>query len=756
MPEAIAEVLKLRPDGGAVSLGTAFAVSRELALTAFHVVGDQRQAKVRDGPFRLRFPGGHACGATFTDGDGQLDFALLALVPPLPEGLRPIPLTDNAQEAEGFISRGFPPVTGVDQLTVAGTIRNLHATIFGGVPAIQLFSHEAGAHMPLGGMSDAPVLVGTGSKQAVLGLIRWNPTRPDDPALSAGGTLFACPLSALVERRPELRALLLPVHEPPPRAVLHNLPFAPNPRFTGREADMETLHQKLGGSGATGAGSRVAVHGLGGVGKTQLAVQYAWEHLREFDAVLWTRADGREALDAGVAAWAHVLGLPAPKEPKQDLRVKAVRDWLRDHGRWLLIADNADDDEAAGAVWNQFTPDLPGCVVVTSRLDHWPVNVAHQLLNVLAPEDAAYYLQDRVGQEGHHAGGADDAWKLAQELGHLPLALEQAASFVIQTRLSFDQYREYFRDARPELLNRPAEGATRYPVSVAKTWSLTLERVSPAARALLRLAAWFAPEDIPRSIFKAERAPLAEALADGAAVSALAIDMALGQLERFSLIRLDTGNFSMHRLLQAVEQDALAPEARAHWLRRALELWDAYAAKEIDGLGVWNGLWPHGKTLLEHAREQELDDLLVARVANRMGTFLLSHARYADAESLFAQALAIRERALGPEHLDVADSLFNLAKARAIEYNFKEFCEEAFARVLAIRERTLGPEHLDVAEVLETMADFYFDSAYSGELMYRALKISERALGPEDPKVTKIRETLASYHRHWNAMFNAG
>jgi hypothetical protein len=191
MPEAIAEILELQANGKWIFCGTAFAVSRRLTLTAFHVIGDRIQSKVRNGPFQLRFAGGYTGGAKYDDGDGRLDFALLSLDSPLPEEFQLVSLTSEAQEADGFVSRGFPPLQGLDILTIGGTIRNLEATIFGGVPAIQLFSHEAGAEMPLGGMSGAPVLVGSGAKQAAIGLIRWNPTRPNDPTLSTGGTLFA-------------------------------------------------------------------------------------------------------------------------------------------------------------------------------------------------------------------------------------------------------------------------------------------------------------------------------------------------------------------------------------------------------------------------------------------------------------------------------------------------------------------------------------------------------------------------------------
>jgi hypothetical protein len=462
MPEAIAEVLELQANETWTSRGTAFAVSRGLALTAFHVIGDRMQGIVRDRRLQLHFPNGYTCGAKYDDGDGRLDFALLALESPLPEDFRPIALTDAARETDGFVSQGFPPLAGVDGLTIGGTIRNLQATIFGGVPAIQLFSHEGGAEMPLGGMSGAPVLVGSGAERAAIGLIRWNPTRTNAPTLSLGGTLFACPVQAVIEQRPELREGLVRVAKPLPPVVLHNLPFAPNPLFTGREAELETLRRGLQQGGTMAVTQTVAVHGLGGVGKTQLAVQYAWNHLREFDAVLWVRGDSPEALEVSLASLASILRLPEAKEREQAVQTQAVLDWLREHEHWLLIADNADSEVAVRAVRERLPPSLLGAVLVTSRLTRWPVNMPQLLpLDLFSAESAVHYLLARVSERQHEAGDETAARNLAEELGRLPLALEQAAAFLIEVRWGFDQYREQLREARPELLSYGTEGAHR-------------------------------------------------------------------------------------------------------------------------------------------------------------------------------------------------------------------------------------------------------------------------------------------------------
>jgi hypothetical protein len=271
---------------------------------------------------------------------------------------------------------------------------------------------------------------------------------------------------------------------------------------------------------------------------------------------------------------------------------------------------------------------------------------------VLLPDHAIRYLQNRVTKEGQHAGDEIAARRLAEELGYLPLALEQAAAFIIALRWSFDQYCQCFGEARSELLNHQVEGGTVYPTSVAKTWSATLELLNPLARTLLYIAAWFAPESIPRRIFAADKALLSEALgtkiskrplggargwasyftnffwrSDKADVSDLALDQALAELDRFSLIHLTGETASVHRLIQAVQQDSLTNEECARWLEWAVRLFSASVPGSPDDVRTWS-IWltlrPHAEALIKHT--------------------------LSDTEPLMRRSLAINEASFGPDH----------------------------------------------------------------------------------------------------------
>jgi tetratricopeptide (TPR) repeat protein len=513
----------------------------------------------------------------------------------------------------------------------------------------------------------------------------------------------------------------------------HNLPFAPNPGFTGREAELERLGERLQKSGEVAVTQTVALHGLGGVGKTQLAVEYAWKHLGGYEALLWVRADSPQTLDASLAGLAGVLGLPEASVKEQDVQTDAVLRWLKGHKRWLLIADNADTDEAATALRDRLGPNLGGHVLVTSRLGRWPINIAHLPLEVLLPDDAARYLQDRVAKEGQDAGDETAVRKLAEDLGFLPLALEQAAAFIIELRWSFDKYRERL----PKLLDRQREGATRYPASVAKTWDITLERPNPLARALLRFAAWFGPDAIPRDIFSADPAILSEALGESIEDLDLAIEEALGELDRFSLIRLTPETFSVHRLLQAVEQDALTKEECTGWLEWAVRLFNAFAPGSPDDTrtwSIWLALQPHAEALIKNA-QSHVNATPVGILSNQYAVFLYARSGYTEAEPLYRGALAIAEASLGPDHPNVAASLNNLAHLLKVTNRLSE-AEPLYRRALAIAEASLGPDHSNVATHLNNLAQLLQANNRLSDaepLMRRALAIDEASLGPTIP-----------------------
>src|SRR6267142_399363 len=203
------------------------------------------------------------------------------------------------------------------------------------------------------------------------------------------------------------------------------VPHEPNPVFTGREAILKELRADLLKNG------RQALSGLGGIGKTQIAVEYAFRHREDYSAVLWTFADTEQAISSGFSMMAQKLGLPEQESKEQAAVTDAVKHWLEHNDGWLLVFDNADTPELA----KRFLPEQgQGHILLTSRhrVFHALDIIQAREVDLLSAADSRQFLLRRTGQSETRA--VDD---LAKELGYLPLALEQAAAYIMAKQASF-------------------------------------------------------------------------------------------------------------------------------------------------------------------------------------------------------------------------------------------------------------------------------------------------------------------------------
>jgi tetratricopeptide (TPR) repeat protein len=578
------------------------------------------------------------------------------------------------------------------------------------------------------------------------------------------------------------------------RVAVHNLPFASNPLFRGREEELTILGEKFQRTEQQTELLPVVVYGLGGVGKTQLAVEYAWKNRSRYQAVLWARADSPEALADGLAALLSSLDIPGVSEKEKAPQVSAVLRWLREHQRWLLIADNVDTDAAIQAVRDQFTPSLCGDLLITSRDNHWPVTIKDLDLKCLLPEAASGFLLERVAQAGYEAGDKTSAQTLAHALGYLPLALEQAAALIIELRWGFTRYLEQLHVARSELLSQQSEGATRYPDPVTTTWRITINRLSTLSRAMLRIAAWFAPDEIPRSIFSTEQPVLRQAA--GGNVSTFDLDLAFGQLRRFSLIRLAENTFSIHRLVQAAEQDGMTAQERPSSLESALQLFNTFTpdpAEDVATRNIWIAAAPHAESLIAHSHRQIHYTNQVAIVAHSLGQVLFTRGAFQQADPLTELALTIAENLLGPNHPHVAIRLANRALVlkglnrmadaesmvkRAIDISQQDpqtknstplavqlsnlgtllqdmdrvaDAEKLLKRALRLAEGRSPQDEALIATILDNLGTVLQQTGRVGlaePLHKRALELKKRVLGSDHPRVAETLNNLAGLMSH--------
>src|SRR5688572_22909220 len=350
-----------------------------------------------------------------------------------------------------------------------------------------------------------------------------------------------------------------PVSKPSTKmsAPLFNVPYNRNPHFTGRAEDLAQLHASLNSSDS--ARHVQAIYGLGGVGKTQLALEYAFRHRGQYAIVWWISADEPATLSLTYAKLATRLGLELPEGASlEDIR-HALRRKLNERNDWLLIFDNAAGPDA---VRNFLPQDRTGHVIITSRNPNWGDVARPWPLKGLKRFEAVDFLMRRTGRPSSDTSIA----RLAQALGDLPLALEQAAACIEQTHITFEDYLHRFETHWAELLKEHRPGG-EYPDSVAMTWELSFRQVqedAPEAADLLNLCAFLAPDDITRGMLRNGSDQVPELL--GITLSdPLQLDKSVGELLKYSLIDANEKSLSVHRLVGALIRERLTDEERQTW-----------------------------------------------------------------------------------------------------------------------------------------------------------------------------------------------
>ena len=523
-----------------------------------------------------------------------------------------------------------------------------------------------------------------------------------------------------------------------PRSKPSNLKYATlGTLFKGRDQKLEELHRRLtaGAGHAASTGARQVIYGLGGTGKTRFAVEYALRHAEEYQALLFVPADKPEALRRNLATLCGplILDLPEQDAKEEAARYHAVIRWLRDHQGWLLILDNVDTAESAQAVEELVGSLQGGTVLITSRLADWSNEIPTLELDELVESAAVEFLLERTEDRRRRLPtDAKDAQALADVLGRLALALEQAGAFIAQKRSSLADYLARWRQRDEAVRKWNDERLTKYPRAVVTTWDTTVEQLSPEGLTLLRQLSWLAPEPIPRSL-----------LPDGPAQDALA------ELASFSLAKFEEGGgrFRIHRLVQDVTRERQSGEERDLSLRSMLEIFNKAECgdpQDVRSWLVWDPLRPHLSAVTTYAGYHGIAEP-TTRLMNQLGILLLAKASYGEAEPLMKRALAIDEASYGPDHPRVAIRLNNLAQLLQTTNRLGE-AEPLMRRALAIDEASYGPEHPRVAIDLNNLAQLLQTTNRLGEaepLMRRALAIDEASSGPEHPRVAIHLNNLA-------------
>ena len=549
-----------------------------------------------------------------------------------------------------------------------------------------------------------------------------------------------------------------------------DVPFSENLLFKGRETELQTLRERLTSGGK--AAVTQAIRGLGGIGKTQLAVQYAYQYQDEYEHVFWVQLSNELSEDEEGA-------LPEDTEPTlpvtnsyvencQKLRVPfdetqpqtavlAFKRWMEQNFNWLLIFDNADDPK----ILKPFLPQQSqGHILLTSR--------AHSFasLGILKPievetlplDKATEFLIDRVARELEESE-QEFAAELAKEIDGLPLALEQAGAYIHEKSINFERYLNNYRQSKLELLEKQKPVMGDYPESVQTTWSMNFEAIkeqSEAAADLFRFCAYLAPDAIPYELIAEGASFLGDSIQELVNQSEdpmLAVVELLQPLANYSLIKITPGEeeFSIHRLVQEVmKAEVPSQDEESIWVECVVNAVNQiYPWPEYSNWQECRRLSSQILVASDYVKHSKIETENSGDLLSKQGRYFYDVGEYKEAEPLYLEAMGIRRTVVGENHPSFATSLNNLAGLYKSQERSAE-AEPLYLQAMEICRAVLGENHPAFATSLNNLASLYESQGRFEEaepLHLQALEIRRTALGENHPSFATSLNNLAFLYK---------
>ncbi|WP_152991438.1 FxSxx-COOH system tetratricopeptide repeat protein [Frankia sp. R43] len=510
--------------------------------------------------------------------------------------------------------------------------------------------------------------------------------------------------------------------------------------FTGRQDLLRQIGSLLGSDGSVALvqPAAAALHGLGGVGKTQLAIEYCYRYADSYDVVWWVDSEEPALIADKIAPLAQQLGLASLGAV--DLDAAAALDSLRHRDRWLLVFDNAVRPEDI----NHWIPGgSHGHILVTSRNPTWGAIASRVAVDVLPQSEALALLQMRIPNLEKQ-----DAIQLATELGGLPLALEQAAAYIERTQVHPTVYLRRFRDRRSSMLSLGEDLA--YGGTVDTAWSLTLAQLdgaSPATIGLLRLCALLAPEPVPLNLFTEHPELLPDSVRSIVENHPeIAIDEQVAVALSYSMCQRHGDSLQVHRLVQTVISGQLSDIEHSRYLDSIQRLLAAAAPSDADDPATWPKWSMLGAHLLavvgqDDGRSESHD---LRQAVDRFCWHLYTSGDYQAARHVNGDLLGRYRAALGLDHPDTLSMANNLSVAVRALGDF-QMAEELDRDTLARCKRSLGPDHPATLRVTNDLAAdlSHSDPEVSRDIHKNNLAACRRVLGEDHPRTINSANNLA-------------
>ncbi|MCL2119938.1 MAG: DUF2225 domain-containing protein, partial [Planctomycetaceae bacterium] len=533
----------------------------------------------------------------------------------------------------------------------------------------------------------------------------------------------------------------------------HNLPDS-NPHFTGREDILNEMHREFQSGQAVSL--RQTIAGLGGVGKTQTAIEYAYRHANDYDVIWWVNAE--TGLYEAYHAFAQRMKLlPVGESTTEQIVQQVVKEWLDTHGRFLFIFDNVEDFDALRDYLPRNTGQVNGHVLLTTRNRKLNILYAKPVeLDVFTENEARDLMLKLLAVNEKAIGNQKILDELNKRLGYLPLALMQAAAYIANTDNNCDcrDYLSLLEQHGLEVLKDEATKPVDYHAIVTTTWEISFGKLSKAAQQLFYLCAYMSPDDIPLDIFVQQSKSLPAPLRDELD-SVPTTNKVIQSLTKYALAKRTGGFLSIHRLVQEVVRDSLRSDttfldAVFRMMAGAIpcEYGNDRAARDL-----FRRIAAHAFAIADHFAavhndkdSQELAAALFFEVGRGHQDVTC---RYHLALSACRRSVAIYEKVLGKEHPSTAAMYNNIGVVYKEQGDYDKALEWHL-KALAISEKVLGKEHPDTAGTYNNIAVVYKNQGKYDEALkwyQKALAIKEKVLGKEHPSTAATYNNIAIVYR---------
>ncbi|KAN0075668.1 HET domain containing protein [Elaphomyces granulatus] len=543
--------------------------------------------------------------------------------------------------------------------------------------------------------------------------------------------------------------------------------------FVAREEELAEIHRTLRGDGSR---RTVVLHGLGGIGKTQLTVAYAKRHRDDYSAVFWLNIKDEDSLKQSFAKAAKQILREHPSASRLssvdikenfDEVIDAVKEWLSlsNNTRWLMIYDNYDNPKLLGNTdpaavdIRRFLPEsYQGSVIITTRSSEVKIGHRIQIRKLEDMRDSVRILSNASRREG--LMDDPDAVKLAKELDGLPLALVTAGAYLDQTAISFSDYLRLYKESWTRLLKTSPELNSYEDRTLYSTWQLSFDHVkrrNELSAKLLRLWAYFDNQDVWFELLQHGdsedpewiRELTKDELSFNEAVRVLS-DHGLVEVDMSSQEQIESRGYSIHGCVHSWTIYVLNQE----WDYDLAKLVLKFVGSHVPGEESPKRSLTQ-RRLLQHAARCShavltcmVTDDGMEWALHELGDLYADQGKLDEAEKMYQRALQGTEKALGPDHILTLSTVNNLGLLYADQGKLDE-AEKMYQRALQGTEKALGPDHISTLNTVNNLGLLYADQGKldEAEKMYqRALQGKEKALGPDHTSTLDTVNNLSNLY----------